>query len=91
VAWTQVKCAGGSRRGGGRRTTFRYARTWFALDALDSHAATPDDPERLVPNPAKKAAAAQARQAEAAEAERDARLLELRGPPPATRSPSPTR
>ena len=65
---------------------FRYARTRFALDALDSHAATPDDPERLVPNPAKKAAAAQVRRAEAlaeaAEAARDARLLELRSPAP---------
>jgi hypothetical protein len=61
---------------------FRHARTRFALDALDSHAASPDDPGRLVPNPAKKAAAAQVRRAEtltaAAEAERDARLLELR-------------
>lgn len=41
---------------------FRYARTRFALD---SHAAAPDDPERLIPNPAKKAAAAQVRRAEA--------------------------
>ena len=39
---------------------FRYARTHFALEALDSHAAAPDDPGWLVPNPAKKAAAAQA-------------------------------
>jgi hypothetical protein len=65
---------------------FRYARTRFALDALDSHAASPDDPGRLVPNPAKKAATAQARRAEAlaqaAEAERDARLLQLRSPAP---------
>ena len=30
---------------------FRYARTHFALDALDSHAATPDDPDRKVPEP----------------------------------------
>ena len=28
---------------------FRYARTHFALDALDSHAATPDDPGRRSP------------------------------------------
>jgi hypothetical protein len=42
---------------------FRYTRTHFALDALDSYAATPDDPGRLVPNPAKKAAA-QVRHAE---------------------------
>ncbi len=63
---------------------FRYARTRFALDALDSHAATPDNPERLIPNPAKKTAAAQVRRAaalaDAAEAGRDARLLELRSP-----------
>jgi transposase-like protein/helix-turn-helix protein len=65
---------------------FRYARTRFALDALDSHAAMPDDPDRLVPNPAKKAAAAQVRRAEAlaaaAEAARDAALLGLRSPAP---------
>jgi transposase len=65
---------------------FRYARTRFALDALDSYAATPDDPGRLVPNPAKKAAAARVRRAEAlaqgAEAARDAALLELRSPAP---------
>jgi transposase len=55
---------------------FRYARTHFALDALDSYAAVPDDPDRLVPNPAKKAAAG------AAEASRDASLLKLRSPAP---------
>jgi len=69
---------------------FRYARTRFALDALDSHAASPDDPERLIPNPAKKTAAAQVRRAEAlaeaAEARRDARLLERRSPLPGTAS-----
>ncbi len=32
---------------------FKYARTHFALDALDSYAEGPDDPARLVPNPAK--------------------------------------
>ena len=32
---------------------FKYAREHFALDALDSHADQPDDPTRLVPNPAK--------------------------------------
>src|SRR5450759_1256054 len=32
---------------------FKYARAHFALDALDSYADTPDDPTRLVPNPAK--------------------------------------
>ena len=65
---------------------FRYARTHFALDALDSHAAAPDDPDRKIPNPAKKAAAAQVRHAEilaaAAEAQRDASLAALRNPAP---------
>ena len=65
---------------------FRYARTHFALDALDSYAAVPDDPDRLVPSPAKKAAAARVRRAEAAigaaEASRDSSLLELRSPAP---------
>jgi lambda repressor-like predicted transcriptional regulator len=65
---------------------FRYARTHFALDALDSHAATPDDPDRMVPNPAKKTAAARIRQAQAAaqaaETARDAALLQLRSPAP---------
>ena len=65
---------------------FRYARTRFALDALDSHAAAPDDPGRTVPSPAKKTAAAQVRRAEAAaraaEAARDAALLQLRSPAP---------
>jgi hypothetical protein len=65
---------------------FRYARTHFALDALDSHAAAPDDPDRLIPNPAKKTAAARIRTAEAAaraaEAARDAALLQLRSPAP---------
>jgi transposase-like protein len=65
---------------------FRYARTRFALDALDSYGATPDDPDRMVPNPAKKTAAARIRGAEAAaraaETARDAALLELRSPAP---------
>ncbi len=65
---------------------FRYARTRFALDALDSYAATPDDPDRKVPNPAKKTAAARVRQADAAaqaaETARDAALLQLRSPAP---------
>jgi transposase-like protein len=65
---------------------FRYARTRFALDALDSYAAAPDDPDRMVPNPAKKTAAARVRQAEAAaqtaETARDAALLQLRSPAP---------
>jgi hypothetical protein len=66
---------------------FRYARTHCALDALDSYAAVPDDPDRLVPSPAKKSAAARVRRAEAAagaaEAARDAALLKLHSPRPA--------
>jgi transposase len=65
---------------------FRYARTRLALDALDSYAAAPDDPDRMVPNPARKTAAARIRQAEAAaqaaETARDAALLQLRSPAP---------
>ena len=65
---------------------FRYARTRFALDALDSHATAPDDPDRMVPNPVKKTAAARIRAAEqavtAAETTRDAALLKLRSPAP---------
>ncbi len=65
---------------------FRYARTRFALDALDSYAARPDDPDRMVPNPARKTAAARIRQAEAAAqaagTARDAALLQLRSPAP---------
>jgi len=33
---------------------FKYAREHFALDGLDSYAAIDDDPDRAVPNPAKK-------------------------------------
>ena len=65
---------------------FRYARTRFALDALDSYAAAPDDPGRMVPNPARKTAAARVRQAEAAAqaagTARDTALLQLRSPAP---------
>ncbi len=65
---------------------FRYARTHFALDALDSYAAAPDDPHRMIPNPAKKAAATRVRRAQAAaetaQAGQDAALLTLRSPAP---------
>ncbi len=37
---------------------FGYGRAHFAPGALDSYATVPDDPRRLVPNPAKKTAAA---------------------------------
>jgi transposase-like protein len=35
---------------------FRYMRAHYALDALDSYTTTPDDPTRLTPNPARRAA-----------------------------------
>ena len=65
---------------------FRYGRAHFALDALDTYAVTAEDPDRKVPNPAKKKAAAAVKTAKkdlaAAEAARDARLTALRTPPP---------
>src|SRR5260221_9787215 len=61
---------------------FRYARTWFAPGALDSCAASPDDPDRMVPSPAKKTAAARVTAAGQAGADRDAALLALRSPAP---------
>ena len=80
------RCAGGCRSRWREENYFRYARTRFALDALDSYAAAPDDPDRMVPNPARKTAAARVRQAEAAaqaaETARDAALLQLRSPAP---------
>jgi transposase len=69
---------------------FRYARAHFALDALDSYAVTPDDPARLVPNPAKKQAAAAVKTAKKtladAEAARQRNLDALRQPAPGTSS-----
>src|SRR5674476_783126 len=44
---------------------FKYAREHFALDALDSYADTPDDINRMVPNPAKAYAADQVSDARA--------------------------
>ena len=44
---------------------FRYGRAHFALDALDSYAAAPDDPTRSVPNPKRKTAQARLRKARA--------------------------
>ena len=65
---------------------FRYARTHFDLDALDSYAAQPDDPDRSVPNPARTTTAAAVKTAQTglaeAEAARDAALLALRTPAP---------
>ena len=65
---------------------FRYGRTHFALDALDSYKTAPDNPGRMVPNPAKKAAKAAVTSAnkalERAQARRDAQLAELKDPAP---------
>jgi len=65
---------------------FRYGREHFALDALDSYAVTPEDPDRKVPNPAKKTAAAAVKAAKkdlaATQATRDGRLTALRSPAP---------
>ena len=65
---------------------FRYGRAHFALDALDSYAVTPEDPDRKVPNPAKKAAAAAVKNAKKnlaeAEAARQRKLDKLRSPAP---------
>ena len=67
---------------------FRYGRAHFALDALDTYATTPEDPARMVPNPAKKTAAAAVKTAKktltAAETAREARLAALRHPAPGT-------
>jgi Helix-turn-helix domain len=65
---------------------FRYARIHFDLDALDSYASSPDDPNRSVPNPVKKTTAAKVTDAEtaahAAETARDTALLALHTPEP---------
>ncbi len=53
---------------------FRYGRAHFALDALDSYAAVPDDPQRSVPNPARKVAQARLRKARAALAHAEAAI-----------------
>jgi hypothetical protein len=65
---------------------FRYGRMHFALDAHDNYRAVDDDPDRSVPNSAKKAAhqAVQAARARLyrAETHRDEQLLVLRCPKP---------
>ena len=67
---------------------FRYGRAHFALDALDSYAVTAEDPGRMVPNPAKKTAAAAVKTAKktlaSAEAARQEKLTALRSPAPGT-------
>ena len=65
---------------------FRYGRAHFALDALDTYAVTPEDPDRKVPSPAKKKAAAAVKTAKKnladAQAAREAKLTALRNPAP---------
>ena len=51
---------------------FRYMRAHFGLDALDTYATTPDDPARLVPNPARRDADHELRDARHRLAECDA-------------------
>ncbi len=67
---------------------FRYARMHFDLDSHDSYAASDDDPDRLVPNPAKKKThrgvlTARARH-EQQVAATNAALLAARSPTPGT-------
>lgn len=65
---------------------FRYAREHFDLDSHDSYQTSDDNPERMVPNPARKKAYAQvvaARTAlDTAQARADAALLDLSSPTP---------
>jgi transposase len=65
---------------------FRYGRQHFALDALDTYAVTAENPDRKVPSPARKTAAAAVKTAKndlaAAEAARDAKLTALHTPAP---------
>ena len=65
---------------------FRYARMHLALDAHDSYTATLDDPDRMVPNPAKKTTRDTLNAARAhldrVQAATDALLLQWRNPSP---------
>jgi hypothetical protein len=53
---------------------FRYARQHFALDALDTYTTVDDNPDRTVPNPAKRAAQRRVRQLEQVVADAEATL-----------------
>jgi prepilin-type processing-associated H-X9-DG protein len=65
---------------------FRYARLHFDLDSHDAYTSTDDDPERSVPNPAKKKAYQKVLTARAhyqqVLAETDAAMLAMRTPDP---------
>src|SRR5271165_420460 len=69
-----------------REENYLLGRDCFALDALDTYAVTAEDPDRKVPSPAKKAAAAAVKTAKknlaAAQGARDAKLTALRSPAP---------
>ena len=93
IGASQLPAAGVAYRMTGRwreENWFRYGRAHFALDSLDSYAVTPDDPTRLVPNPAKKTAAAAVKAAQKtladAEAARQRKLGELRSPAPGSQT-----
>ena len=60
---------------------FRYARQHFALDALDTYTVVDDDPDRTVPNPAKRAAQRQVRRLEQVVADGEATLGRHRNTP----------
>ena len=68
---------------------FRYGRTHFALDALDDYTDKPDDPTRLVPNPAKTDAAAAVTAAEHRLADAET-VLATPSPPPPVPAADPT-
>src|SRR5659263_334990 len=59
---------------------FKYAREHVALDALDSYADHPDDPDRMVPNPAKARAHDQVSAARATVAAAHADIAAAAGP-----------
>jgi prepilin-type processing-associated H-X9-DG protein len=65
---------------------YRYARIHFDLDSHDTYRAANDDPDRMVPNPAKKPAYQQVEKARralhSAETTRDRDLLAASSPPP---------
>ena len=60
---------------------FRYARHHFALDALDTYTTINDDPDRSVPNPAKRAAQRRVRDLEQVVADAEATLGRHRNAP----------
>jgi len=60
---------------------FRYARHHFALDALDTYTVVDDDPDRSVPNPAKRSATRRVRQLEQVVADAEATLGRHRNTP----------